>query len=72
MAKIRYRYGKSGTRALKAPFMGKCIASHALLFSEIEEAAPEKATLNTRRHALILAFHLTEYNASQISVILGI
>ena len=59
-------------RALKVLFMGKRIDSHVLLFSEIEEAAPEKAARNMRRHTLILAFHFVEYDATQISVILGI
>ena len=58
--------------ALKAPFTGKRIASYAPLFSETEEAAPEKTAWKTRRHTSVLTFHLVEYDASQIPVILGI
>ena len=59
-------------RALKVSFMGKHIASHAPLFSETEEAASKKVAQKTRRHASILAHHVTEYNVSQIFFTLGI
>ena len=61
-----------GTRALKAPLMGKRITSHASLFLETEEAAPEKVARKTRCYTSTLTLHLVEYNASQISVIVGI
>ena len=59
-------------RALKALFTGKRIASHAPLFSETEEAAPEKMARKMRHHSSILAHRLAKYNVSQIFVILSI